>query len=353
VDASPAAMQDYFEQQGWTDGLPVVPPIPDLVAAMVEGSGLAADTEVAAIAPSLVKATVEKIAINAVMAGCRPDYMPVIIAALRALAKPAFNLAGVQATTHPVAPLIFLNGPVRHKIGLNCGSNVFGQGFRTNATIGRAIRLVLMNIGQGIPGKSDMATHGTPCKFSFCGGENEEESPWEPFHVECGKAPGDSMVTVHAAESPHNVQDHASSSASELLLMISDVMMSVGSNNMSSGGEILVALGPEHARILARDGMSKDDVRTDLFRRMRLKLDRVSAGSRAWYRTKRRTFDVAPDVTEIPYLDDPKQILIVVAGGPGLHSLVIPSFGISYSTRESIDGTDQSAQSPAQTEVTE
>jgi hypothetical protein len=344
-------MQDYFEAQGWTDGLPIVPPTPELVAPMVEGSGLCADAGVAAIAPSMVMATVEKIAINAVMAGCRPEYMPVIIAALRALAQPAFNLAGVQATTHPVAPLIFVNGPVRHRIGLNCGSNVFGQGFRANATVGRAVRLVLMNIGQAVPGKTDMATQGTPCKFTFCGGENEEESPWEPFHVECGMAPDESMVMVHAAESPHNVQDHASSSAGELLLMISDVMMSVGSNNLSSGGEILLALGPEHARLLARDGLSKEDVRAELHRRMRLKLDRVSAGCRAWFRTKRSAFDVAPDVTEIPYLDEPRQILIVVTGGPGLHSLVIPSFGISCSTRESIVAQDKVVGAPFSVEI--
>ena len=154
------SLQDYFEQQGWTDGLPIVAPTPDCVAAMVAGSGLAGDSDIAAIAPGYALCSVEKLAINAVMAGCKPSYMPVLIAALKAMAVPHFNLSGIQSTTHPVAPMFVVNGPIRHEIGLNCGSNVFGQGFRANATIGRALRLVLMNIGQGIPGKTDMATRG-------------------------------------------------------------------------------------------------------------------------------------------------------------------------------------------------
>ena len=330
LESSFGAVQDYFEQQGWTDGLPIVPPTPELVAAMIQGSGLSAQADIAAIAPGYAVCTVEKLAINAVMAGCRPEYMPVLIAALQALAEPTFNLSGVQSTTHPVAPMLVVNGPIRHSIGLNCQSNVFGQGFRANATIGRAVRLVLMNIGQGIPGKTDMATHGTPCKFSFCAGENEEQNPWQPFHVEHGLLATDSSVMVHAAEAPHNVQDHASANAAELLLMISDVMMTVGGNNMSSGGEMLLVLSPEHAAILAKHGMTKDDVRHDLHQRMRLALNRVSEGCQEWYRTKRATFNVAPGTTHIPYLDDASQIQLIVAGGQGLHSIVVPSFGISH-----------------------
>lgn len=336
LDSSPDSLQDYFEQQGWTDGLPVVPPTPERVAAMIAGSGLSSTAEIAAIAPGYALCSVEKLAINAVMAGCHPSYMPVLVAALRALSVSSFNLSGVQSTTHPVAPMLVINGPIRHKIGLNCQSNVFGQGFRANATIGRAVRLVLMNIGQGIPGKTDMATHGTPCKFSFCAGENEEQNPWEPFHVEHGLALSDSSVLVHAAESPHNVQDHASANAAELLLMISDVMMTVGGNNLSSGGEMLLALGPEHAAMLAKHGMNKQDVRQELHTRMRLQLSRVSEGCQEWYRTKRKTFNVAPGTTHIPYLDEASQIQIIVAGGQGLHSMVIPSFGISHFALEKI-----------------
>ena len=337
VDASPGALQDYFEAQGWTDGLPVVPPTPELVAAMVEGSGLAPGDAVAVVAPSLAVATVEKLAINAVMAGCRPIYMPVLIAAFRAMAEPAFNLAGIQATTHPVAPLVWVNGPIRKEIGLNCGSNVFGQGFRANATIGRAVRLVLMNIGQGIPGRTDMATHGTACKFTYCAGENEEASPWEPYHVEQGLAPEESLVMVHGAEAPHNVQDHASNNAHELLLTVAEAMDLVGSNNMGFGGEMIVVLGPEHASILARDGMSKDDVRQDLYRRLRLRFDRIGTALRDWYRNMRPAFDTGPEVAEIPFFDDPQQIVIMVAGGAGLHSVVIPSFGITHLATQRVE----------------
>ncbi len=338
VDSSPAAMQYYFEAQGWTDGLPVVPPTPDLVAAMVAASGLAGSTDVAAIAPSLVVATVEKIAINAVMAGCRPAYMPVVLAAVRALARPEFNLAGVQGTTHPVGTMVMVNGPIRGRIGLNCGSNAFGQGFRANATIGRAVRLVLMNIGQGLPGKTDMATLGSPAKFTFCAGENEEQSPWQPYHVEHGMAATDSCVTVHAGEAPHNIQDHASNNADELLLTIADTINTTGNNNIGICGEMMLILGPEHARILAKDGLSKNDVRMELHRRLRFQLDRMGPGLRAWYRLRRpAAFNLGPEVTEVPYFDDPKQILIMVAGGPGLHSMVIPSFGgMTSSTTERI-----------------
>jgi hypothetical protein len=337
VSASPAEMQDYFEAQGFTDGLPVVPPTADLVSAMIDASGLAGEAELAVIAPSQVMATVEKVAINAVMAGCRPAYMPVVVAALRAITQPAWNLAGVQATTHVAAPVIFVNGPIRQRIGLNSGSNVFGQGFRANATIGRAVRLVLMNIGQGIPAKTDMATFGTPCKFTFCGGENEEQSPWTPYHVDHGMDNDDSAVMVHAGEGPHNMQDHGSRTADELLMTIADTMNITGNNNAGLGGEMVVVLGPEHARILAGDGMSKDDVRQELHRRLRLDLSRFGSGLRAWYRKRRPATDVGPEITEIPYFDDWRQILVMVAGGPGLHSMIIPSFGgMSRSTIERI-----------------
>jgi hypothetical protein len=337
VDASPGALQDYFEAQGWTDGLPIVPPTPDLVEAMVEASGLPPSAELGIVAPGLVMATVEKVAINAVMAGCRPQYMPVVVAALRALVRPEFNLAGIQGTTHPVGPFVLVNGPVRKAIGVNCGSGAFGQGFRANATIGRAVRLVLMNIGQGLPGKSDMATFGSPCKFTFCAGENEEESPWAPFHVSRGLRAEDSAVTVHGGEAPHNIQDHASANAGELLMTIADTMNVSGNNNIGIGGEMMLVLSPEHARVLAQGGLGKDDVSVEVHRRMRFAFDRMGRGQREWYRTRRPAFDVGPEVTEIPYLDDPKQILVIVAGGPGLHSMVIPSFGgTTQSTTERV-----------------
>jgi hypothetical protein len=327
VTGSPGELQDWFEAQGFTDGLPVVPPTPDLVQAMIDGSGQPADHAVAIMVPSGAMATVEKVAINAVMAGCRPAYMPVILAALRAIAQPQFNLAGVQGTTHPVTPMIVVNGPIRQRIALNCGTNVLGQGFRANATIGRALRLVMMNIGRGIPGKSDMATFGSPAKFSFCAGENEEASPWEPFHVERGLRPEDSAVLVHGGEPPHNIQDHASATPDELLMTVVSAMNTIGSNNAGVGGEMLLMFGPEHARILADHGMSKEDVRQELHRRMRLSFSTMGVAIRNFYRNRRPAIDVGPEVKDIPFFDDASQILIMVSGGPGLHSVVMPSFG--------------------------
>ena len=338
VSGGPGDLQDWFEARGWTDGLPVVPPTEDLVARMIQGSGLPPDHPVATLAPSQAAATVEKVAINAVMAGCRPEYMPVVLAALRALARPEWNLAGVQATTHAASPMLVVHGPIRTRIGINSGTNVFGQGVRANATIGRAVRLVLTNIGQGIPGKTDMAVFGTPCKFTFCGGENQEASPWEPRHVELGMSADESAVTVHAGEGPHNIQDHGSRVPEELLLTFADTMNITGNNNAGLGGEMMLVIGPEHARIFADGGMGKDAIRQELHRRLRLRLDRFGEGVRNWYRKRRKAIDVGPEVKEIPYLDDPGQILIVVAGGPGLHSMVVPSFGgMSSSVLEKID----------------
>ena len=327
LDDDAEVITDYFHAQGYTDGLPIIPPTEARVQRMLAGTKRAANESLGLMPPAQQHVTIEKIAINAVMAGCKPAYMPVVLAALRAMAHPDWNLAGVQATTHPVAPLIIINGPIRAALGVNCGSNVFGQGTRANATIGRAVRLAMVNIGQAYPGKTDMATQGTSCKYTFCAGENEEASPWMPHHVERGFALQDSCVTVHAAEGQHNMQDHGSREPDDLLMTIADTINITGNNNAGLGGEVMLALGPEHAAILASTGMSKDDIRFELHRRMRLRLARFPKRLHDWYRKRRAALDVGPEVEEIPYLDDPSQILIIVAGGTGLHSAVIPSFG--------------------------
>lgn len=337
VDTSPSAFQDYMHRMGFTDGLPVVPPTEDLVAEMIAASGLSAEQVIAPVAPSEADATVEKVAANAVMAGCKPEYMPVIVAALKAIGNPTWNCAAVQGTTHPCAPLVFVNGPIRRQIGINSGSNVFGQGFRANATIGRAIRLVLMNIGNGLPGKTDMATFGSPAKFSYCAGENEEESPWEPYHVEHGMKAEDSAVTLHAGEAPHNVQDHGSNVWKDLLLTVADTINITGHNNIGLCGELMVVFGPEHAGILAKGGLSKEDVRQELHKMLRFRFDRMGSRLRDWYRNHRPSTDVGPEIEDFPFFDSADQILIMVAGGPGLHSMVIPSVGaLSFSTRERV-----------------
>ncbi len=182
--------------RGWTDGLPVVPPTPERVLRMLGGTRRDKDEVVAIVPPDLVECTVEKVAINAVMAGCLPEYLPVVLAAVAAACTDTFNIHGLLATTMSVGPMIVVNGPIRRRIGMNSGINAMGQGNRANASIGRALQLVVRNVGGGRPGGVDRATLGQPGKYTFCFAENEEDSPWEPLSVERGIAPGVSAVTL-------------------------------------------------------------------------------------------------------------------------------------------------------------
>ncbi len=247
----------FCYDRGWTDGLPVVPPTEDRVAAMLAGTSLAPSTLVAKIPPSWADATVEKIAVNSVMAGCLPEYLPVVIAAVRAMTDPALNLNGIQCSTHLSTPLVVVNGPVRNTIGMNSGSNVFGQGNRANATIGRAVKLILTNIGGAIPGVTDKSTLGHPGKYTYCIAENEEQSPWDPLHVERGYKPEQSTVTVFGCEAPHNVNNSASQNAHDLAITIADTMATLGKNMFYAQGEVMVVVCPSHAETIAHDGWSK------------------------------------------------------------------------------------------------
>src|SRR2546426_1891413 len=207
------AIDEEYQARGWTDGLPIVPPTEARVRECLAFTDRDPREIVGVLPPRQGEATVEKIAANAVMAGCRPEYLPVILAAIEALADPLFNLDSVQATTHPVAPLIVVNGPIARELGINGGYKAFGQGFRANVTIGRAVRLVLMNVGGGLPGSGDRATQGSPSKIAYCVAENEAESPWEPLHVEAGVPADISTGSAYGCEAPHNIQDHHSNTA--------------------------------------------------------------------------------------------------------------------------------------------
>ncbi|HXH82644.1 MAG TPA: hypothetical protein VNN07_06915, partial [Candidatus Tectomicrobia bacterium] len=265
----------HYQERGWTDGLPIVPPTEAAVGEMLRWTDRAPREVIGVLPPRQGEATVERIAINAVMAGCRPEYLPVVLAAIEALADPLFNLDSVQATTHPVAPLVVVNGPIAREIGLNAGYNAFGQGVRANVTIGRAIRLVLMNVGGGLPGSGDRATQGSPAKIAYCVAENEAESPWEPLHVEAGFPPDVSTVTAFGCEGPHNIQDHYSSTGLGVLRTVAGAMGQAGSNNLLGAGWPLLSLGPEHAATIARDGFSKRQVKEFLFAHARFPLARL------------------------------------------------------------------------------
>lgn len=334
VEDDPEAVYQEFVRREWCDGLPVIPPTEARVRAMLGGRD--PERSLGAMPPLWREATCEALAVNAVMAGCRPEDLALIEAAVEAMLDPLFNLYGVQATTHPVAPLVVANGPWARRIGLNAGSGCFGPGTRANATIGRAIRLILLNVGGAWPGRHDMATQGGPAKYGYCIAENEAESPWPPLRQ------GDT-VTVFAGEAPHNVNDHVSTTAAGVLANVADTAVSLGSNVgwYFSQSQLLVVLGPEHAHTIAGDGLSRSDVQRFLFERARLPLRRLRLGGMygiqdwpPWMMAMR------DDDAMLPQVPSPDDILVMVAGGPGKHSSVVPNccFSLAVSRPISVPG---------------
>ena len=313
-------VQRLYLERGWTDELPVVPPTPDRVEAMLAATDLAPQHVLAELPPTWGAATVEKLAVNAVMAGCLPEYLPVLVATVEAISDPAFNLYAIQATTHPCAPLVIINGPIRSLLSLNSSSGSYGPGWRANATIGRALRLVLFNVGGGYPGVGDMSTQGAPSKFSYCVAENEEENPWQPLHVGRGFRPDQSTVTVLAGEPPHNINDHSGRSAEDILTIIAGAIAVTGANNAYTGGETLLALGPEHAATIGNDGFSKEDIVAWLQRRALIPLERYARD------TLLDRFREIPD-GPVPMVRTFDDLAIIVLGGPGKHSSWVPTFG--------------------------
>ncbi len=322
------AVYRLFYSRGWTDGFPIIPPTEERVERMIASSGRDPKSLVGLVAPRKGEATIEKIAVNAVMAGCLPEYLPIVAAATEAMIQKEFNLYGLQTTTHLCTVLVLVNGPLVHELDINYGYNAMGQGYRSNATIGRAIRLILMNIGGASPGVLDRATLGGPPKYSFCFAENEEENPWEPLHVERGFPESVSTVTVVGAEGPHNVNDHGGASAEEILTTVSGVLATPGANNIYMGGEPMIVLGPEHAAIMARDGFSKHDVKQFLFEKARVPLALISKGNlERFKKLLPERFSNLENKSSVPIVTRPEDLMVVVAGGSGRHSAVIPTFG--------------------------
>jgi len=319
------AVNDWFYDQGWTDGLPIIPPTPERVEKLLAWTDRNPQDELGPVPPKYGIATIEKLAVNAVMAGCLPEYFPVIIVAVEAMLESQFNLYAVQSTTHPCAPLVILNGPIARELGVNARYNAFGQGWRPNATIGRALRLILLNVGGGTPGVLDRATQGQPAKYAYCIAENEDENPWNPLHVERGFAAETSTVTLSGAEGPHNINDHVSTAAPGILTTIASTMAGMGSNNAYAFGEPILALGPEHAAILAQDGVSKDDIRAFMFAHARVPRATWEAGGMFGMGFASET--LFPGEAGIPLIRKPEHLMIIVAGGSGRHSCWMPTFG--------------------------
>jgi len=324
------AFQEFAMAEGWSDGLPVLPPTPERVGRLL--GGRAGDELVATVAPLDGRATREAIAVNAALAGAVPEYMAVIVAAVRAVGRPEFNLNAIQCTTHPCTPLIVVNGPGAARLGIAGGANALGNGQRANAVIGRALRLVLQNVGGARPGREDRATLGHAGKFTYCLAENEAESPWPPLHVERGFAVGDTTVTVFGAEGPHNVNDHGSTTAEGLVRGLAGTAATPGSNNIYLGGDPLVILGPEHAQTIAGSGWSKADFKRRFWERACVPIGAFSEENLARFVAiaPERFKDKPPD-TLVPWCPTPEDVAVIVAGGPGKHSSIVPTFGATRS----------------------
>jgi hypothetical protein len=322
VDEADALEQ--LHRLGCTDGLPVIIPTPERVERFVLASGLDASLELGSMGPAMGSATVQKIAVAAVMAGCTADWMPIVVAAVEAVLDEQFDLTEMQATTHCTAPLILVNGPVRKWCGVACGYGALGPGHRANATIGRALRLAMINIGGGRSGESDMALLGHPGKFTYCLGEDEESSPFEPLHVSLGFSPEDCAVTVIGAGSPHSVISIVDAddkeSASRLLDSLAVGLANVTTNNaVLRGGAAVVILNPDHAAALASHGYTRKKIQAGLHKR--------SSHSRETLARYVPAIASRNSGEETLYaFRDPEDILVVVAGGSGLYSAVMPSW---------------------------
>jgi hypothetical protein len=318
---------ELFAENGWTDGLPIVPPTPERVGDFLDVAGRDPDEVILEIPENRRRATVGLAAVNAVMAGCLPSFFPVVLAALEGWADERWGMGDRTyfymslASTGGGAQMVIANGPVRHELGLKCGVNVYGPGDRANATIGRALRLIIVNVLGITPGVVDNATQGHPGKYTYCIGENEEESPWEPLHVERGFAADDSTVTVFSGRGPEPVDNRVSNSPEGILYSIADTMSRLGAL-LSFGDVKVVAMGPEHAQIIARHGWSKRDVKAFLHEHCRRSVaDLRRAGLSDLPPGRPTTIDGEEHVFGCR---GPEDIILVVAGGnnAGISSVI-------------------------------
>ncbi|MGE0558834.1 MAG: hypothetical protein AB7E73_15085 [Burkholderiales bacterium] len=335
------AINALMREKGWSDGLPIVPPTEARVTAMLQYCDRPWNEPIAKIAPRWGEATPLRLAANAVMAGCRPEYFPLLMLAIEAMCEEPLNLYGVQATTHLCAPLVIVNGPVVQELDINCGHNAFGPGHQANATIGRAIRLALVNIGGAIPALGDMSTFGSPAKYTYLAAENEAESPWQPLHVERGVPKGASAVTVIGAECLHNVNDHESLSAEGILMTIAGTMATTGNNDVYYAAQPLVIMSPEHAKTVA-GGFSKAEAKRFLQQHATLPMNKFSRENierRLKVTYKDLYANAAPDAP-VHVLQNAEDLLIAVIGGAGKHSAVVPTFGATKAVTRALKTAD-------------
>lgn len=320
-----ATLEDEHEacfDRGWSDGLPVVPPTERRVMAMLAGTTRAPDEIVAVVPPDLVPCTVEKVAINAVMAGCKPEYLPVVLTAVEMACTPQFNIHGVLATTMSVGPVLVVNGPIRRAIGMNSGINALGQGNRANSTIGRALQLVIRNVGGGRPGEVDRATLGNPGKLGFCFAEDEEGSPWTPLSTDFGFEAGQNVVTIFPGEGPRTLVDQIARTPEELASTFAYHLRAMLSPKAVLAFDAILVVSPDHSRVFREAGWSKDRLRKRLIERTTMPGEDLVRGA----------LGVAEGLPEsvrgrmIPKFREQGIQIVHAGGGAGLFSAIIPGW---------------------------
>jgi len=316
------AAEDPFEamfDRGWSDGLPLVPPTAERVAQMLSGTTRAPDEVVAVVPPDLVECTVETVAVNAVMAGCRPEYLPVVLTAVEAACTDEFNMHGVLATTMSVGPIIIVNGPIRHRIGMNSGGNVLGQGNRANLTIGRTLQLVVRNVGGGRPGEIDQSTLGNPGKLSFCFAEDEEGSPWESLAQERGFPAEASTVTIFAGEGPRVMVDQLSRQPERLTKSLALCLLTTGHPKMALAFDSILVVSPEHSARFRDAGWSKQRLQEELRKNMMIDVGRLPAAAKGITTEESESIQVK----QLPKFRDGGLLIVHAGGRAGLFSSAI------------------------------
>ncbi|MEK6710857.1 MAG: hypothetical protein AABZ64_09790 [Nitrospinota bacterium] len=311
---------EFFLEKPWSDGLPVVTPTEERIAAMLAGTRRDPGEVIGNVPPANEEATVRGVAIHALMAGCKPDYLPVVLGGLALMLREEFNLNGVQGTMHGVAPLMIVNGPHAEKIGIHAGNGCFGPGFRANATIGRAIRLILLNLGGGIPGVSSMTVLGSPLRYTACVGENLAQSPWESLAASKGYGPGEAVITCAMVEGPRLHFDDTSAEPLRLLTGVADAMTGLGSWNMHVRSDMVVAMGPQHAEVCAKGGMSRADAHAELCALAGRRVGDLKRGGN-WRRSRALELPIPVDPDDddffVPAIKRPEDLQLIVAGGRG------------------------------------
>ena len=341
VSGSISQVNDYFYDQGWTDGLPIVPPTEDLVLEMLEACSMSGSSVLGRIPPLDGTVTVEKVAINSVMAGCKPDYFPVVLAAVKAVLQPQFNVGSITTTTGGAAPVVVVSGPVADRLEIHGGTAVFGSGHRANATIGRALRLTMRNLGGAMAATMEKSTHGWPGKYTMCFSENQDANPWEPLHEEMGYKPSDSTVMVLASRGIHTLVESSQETGRGVLETMVGSMTAGGISGYSFqswGASVLILLGPEHAAEIAADGFGRKEIKDYLFENVRMPMGKIKNrghyGTRSWP----DEYDSKPDDFMVPLVANVNKLVLVVAGGDGRHSSWFPAWSYTQRAVEVIEG---------------